>query len=168
MNGTRTVLAAVVLLLAAGCGGGSTSAGSSQDGVYGPAPSSTPAPSTSAAAGSDGGAVSVASTSLGEVLVGPSGLTLYLYDPDKQGSSTCYAQCASTWPPLTTSGAATAGSGVDASLLGVVARTDGTEQVTYDKWPLYYFAKDAKPGDATGQGVGGVWWVVDAKGQPVR
>jgi predicted lipoprotein with Yx(FWY)xxD motif len=112
--------------------------------------------------------VSLASTSLGEVLVDGQGMTLYMFDPDKQSVSTCYDQCAEAWPPLTVTGGPKAGEGVDQSLLGVVERTDGTEQVTYGKWPLYYWVKDAAPGDVTGQAVNNVWWVVDAAGQPVR
>jgi predicted lipoprotein with Yx(FWY)xxD motif len=56
---------------------------------------------------------------------------------------------------------------VDASKFGTTKRTDGTTQVTYNGWPLYYFAKDKAPGDVTGQGVGSVWYVVSAAGDKV-
>lgn len=113
--------------------------------------------------------VALGSTDLGDVLVGPDGRTLYMYDPDAQGDSTCYEQCATAWPPLTLDGGEpTAGDGVDAALLGTTERTDGTTQVTYDGWPLYYWAQDAAPGDATGQAVNDVWWVLDASGEPIR
>lgn len=114
--------------------------------------------------------VALGGTDLGEVLVGPDGRTLYMFDPDAQGDSTCYDQCATAWPPLTLDDGAepAAGEGVDAALLGTTERTDGTTQVTYDGWPLYYWAQDAAPGDATGQAVNDVWWVLDASGEPIR
>lgn len=155
----RTAAAVCVVLVAlAGCGG------SSEDDAAG-----TPAAEPSAAATQEAAAsVDLASTTLGDVLVGPDGRTLYMFDPDKQGASTCYDQCATAWPPLTVEGDPAAGEGLDASLVGTTERTDGTVQVTYDGWPLYYWAKDTKAGDVTGQAVNDVWWVLDAAGAPVR
>ena len=57
-----------------------------------------------------------------------------------------------------------AGPGVDANLLGVTMREDGSMQATYNNYPLYYFYKDESPGDATGQGVGAVWYVIGPDG----
>lgn len=117
-----------------------------------------PAPAPSATT------VDVRSTSLGDVLVDATGRTLYLFTPDTGGTSTCYGQCATAWPPLLTSGTPVAGSGVDASLLGTTTRTDGSVQVTYAGHPLYYFAKDSAPGQTNGEGVGGVWYAVSPAG----
>src|SRR3954447_17031354 len=78
------------------------------------------APATTAAStgGGSSGAVSLADTGLGQVLVGPDGNTVYLFEKDTSGDpSTCSGECASDWPPLTTKGKPTAGSGVDASKL---------------------------------------------------
>ncbi len=50
--------------------------------------------------------------------------------------------CSKAWPPATTSGDPVAGKGVNASLLGVVQREDGTTQVTYNHHPLYRFDHD--------------------------
>ena len=105
---------------------------------------------------------------LGEVLVDGEGRTLYMFDPDAQGESTCYDQCEQNWPPLVSDGTASVGEGADDSKVGSVERRDGSQQVTYDGWPLYYFAADQAPGDAQGQGVNDVWWVLDADGEPVR
>ena len=58
--------------------------------------------------------------------------------------------------------------GVDEALLGTASRTDGSSQVTYNGWPLYYFAADSAPGDINGQGVNDVWWVVDPSGDAIR
>ena len=58
---------------------------------------------------------------------------------------------------------------VDGSLFGTAARPDdGSEQATYNDWPLYHYAGDAEPGDTNGQGVNDVWFVVGADGSLVR
>jgi predicted lipoprotein with Yx(FWY)xxD motif len=104
---------------------------------------------------------------LGSFLVDDKGMTLYLFTKDTPNTTTCYDKCATAWPPLLTTGAPAGGAGVDASKFGTTKRTDGTVQVTYNGWPLYYFAKDKAPGDVTGQDVGGVWYVVSATGDKV-
>ena len=109
--------------------------------------------------------VELASSGLGDILVDADGNTLYLFVPDGQGESVCYDDCATAWPPLTVEGVA--GDGVDDGLLGTTERTDGTEQVTYNGWPLYYFANDAATGDTNGQGLNDVWYVVDADGNAI-
>lgn len=124
---------------------------------------------TGTAAGTAGAAtVSVTTTDLGDVLADQEGMVLYMFVPDEQGESTCYDQCAQAWPPLVTSGDPMAGEGADQTLLGVVEREDGSQQVTYNDWPLYYWAQDEAPGDTTGQGVNDVWWVLDPAGEPIR
>jgi predicted lipoprotein with Yx(FWY)xxD motif len=112
---------------------------------------------------------------LGPVLVDGQGITLYLFETDKQGSpSRCYDICAIQWPPLTLPkgvAAPVAGPGINAKLLGTAPRTDGTTQITYNGWPLYYWPPDKAPGKATGQALsnaGGLWYVVDAAGNAVK
>lgn len=112
-----------------------------------------------------GGVVAVATTELGDVLVDGAGMTLYLFDPDDAGASTCYDSCASAWPPV--EGPVEAGDGLDASLLGTTERDDGTVQATYAGWPLYLYAADAEAGDVNGQGAEGVWWVLSEAGERV-
>jgi predicted lipoprotein with Yx(FWY)xxD motif len=104
---------------------------------------------------------------LGSFLVDDKGMTLYLFTKDTPNTSNCYDKCATAWPPLLTTGATAAGEGVDASKLGTTNRTDGTVQVTYNGWPLYYYVKDKAAGDVVGQDVGGVWYVVSAAGDKV-
>lgn len=112
-------------------------------------------------------ALSLAETGLGEILVDGDGMTLYLFTNDTQGSgaSTCEGQCLVNWPPLV--GEPMAGEGVDDSLLGSFTKPDGTVQATYNGWPLYYWVADAAPGDTTGQGVQGVWFVLDSDGNAI-
>lgn len=105
----------------------------------------------------------------GPILVGPDELTLYMFDNDTQdsGESACYDDCASAWPPLTVEGTPLKGPAVTA-VLTTFEREDGSVQVVANGWPLYYFQNDGSPGDANGQGVSDVWWVLDASGTPVR
>lgn len=109
--------------------------------------------------------IMVADSDLGQILVDGEGMTVYLFTNDSPGVSTCEGDCLAAWPPVP--GPATAGEGVDASLLGTTTATDGTTQVTYDGWPLYYWAQDAAPGDVTGQGVNDVWFVIAPDGTMV-
>jgi len=99
----------------------------------------------------------------GTFLVGPKGMTLYMFTNDTAGSpSTCTGQCATNWPALTVAddeAPIVAGDNVHGKL-GTVTNADGSYQVTYNGWPLYYFAKDAKRGDVMGEGVGNKWYTI--------
>ena len=105
------------------------------------------------------------STALGDVVVDPSGVTVYLFSPDSAADPTCYDDCEATWPVVAEQGAV--GEGLDPALLGSVVRTDGVVQATYGGWPLYTFAGDAGPGDTNGQGIGDVWFVMGADGNGI-
>ncbi|WP_328520335.1 hypothetical protein [Kribbella sp. NBC_00359] len=142
------------------CGGNSNASSS--------APPSTP--SSSAPATTGAAKLSTATVgNFGKVVVDGAGRTLYVYDVDtaKPSKSNCNGACATAWPPLLAGTGTPQVSGVSASLVGTVTRADGTKQVTLAGWPLYYYANDAKAGDATGQAVGGTWWVVGANGQKI-
>ena len=124
---------------------------------------STPVPTPPPAAGGGSGGsptsgvtVSTASSSKGTVLAGPTGLTLYTYAKDSEATSACSGGCATAWPPLTVPAgqAPTAGAGVTGTL-ATLTRADGTVQVTYNGWPLYYWKGDKAAGDVTGDGVNG-------------
>lgn len=109
----------------------------------------------------------------GEYLVDRQGRALYLFTPDRQAAgSTCYGACAEAWPPLTTEAAPRVlGAALKAEALGTITRRDGTKQVTYAGWPLYYYVRDDGPGEATGQDVhsfGGEWYLVSPAGQAIQ
>ena len=128
-----------------------------------------PTTTTATKAGATAGALALATTSKGKVLVDTEGRTLYLYTKDSQNKpGTCEAACATTWPPEIVSGTPVAGTGLDAGKLTELKRSDGTEQLAYNGWPLYRYAKDAKAGDDSGEGVGGIWFVVDATGNAIK
>jgi predicted lipoprotein with Yx(FWY)xxD motif len=157
---TFLVTAAVIPLTAlalASCGGGTSDATASA------APPKT--------ANGQSATVGVAKVGpLGAILVDSKGRTVYLFDKDTGSKSTCFGACATEWPPVTTSGKPSAGSGVTESMLGTTKRSDGETQLTYNGHPLYLFEADQKPGDATGQNVdafGAKWYVLSATGNKV-
>lgn len=123
------------------------------------------------AAGRAGPVVSAAKTSLGRVLVDARGRTLYLFENDAKGKSTCSGKCAGFWPPLIANGKPRAEGDARASLLGTTKRADGRVQVTYDHHPLYRFVKDTKRGQTNGEGVdafGAEWYVVSTAGSKIE
>jgi predicted lipoprotein with Yx(FWY)xxD motif len=102
---------------------------------------------------------------VGTVLTGPNGHTLYRLATETNGQIECTGSCAQAWPPLTVSAGQTPklGSGLIGTI-STVKRPDGTTQVTYEGHPLYYYAADTAAGQATGQGVGGVWFAMTPAG----
>jgi predicted lipoprotein with Yx(FWY)xxD motif len=167
---------AVVGLLAAGCGdddadtetGGAAtteaSTGTSETtggDVYDPGGGSTGDTSDVVAA-----TVQVADNpDLGELLVGPDGRTLYLFEKDEGTTSACTGACASTWPALTASGEPSPGEGVDAAKLST-ADGQAPGHVAYNGHLLYYFASDTEPGDVNGLGIPS-WYPVDPAGNKI-
>jgi predicted lipoprotein with Yx(FWY)xxD motif len=112
---------------------------------------------------------------LGTVLVDGQGYTLYMFPPDHRDRVTCTGPCAGSWPPLAEPTGATPKTGgkVDRSLVGTAPNPnpDGGEVVTYHGWPLYTYAGDTQPGQATGQALdlnGGYWYVMRPSGKVVK
>jgi predicted lipoprotein with Yx(FWY)xxD motif len=98
-------------------------------------------------------AVKIAKTADASMLTDGKGMTLYVYDPDTGGKSTCNGGCATNWPPLMAA--------ADAAPVGkftIITRDDGTKQWAYDSKPLYAWKNDTKPGDTTGDGGGSGKW----------
>ena len=155
----RATMAVLVLaLVAAAC--------SSDDDAADTTTTTAAQTTTTTAPVETGTVLAAADSALGEIAVDENGFTLYVFIPDDGGESTCYDQCATAWPPL--EGEAVASGSLDAALLGSSPRTDGAQQVTYNGWPLYYFAADTAPGDVAGQGVNDVWYVISPAGEVIR
>ena len=103
----------------------------------------------------------------GPILVNEAGDALYLFTSDTRNgeASACTDEaCIAEWPPLTTDGTPTAGPGAIQNLLGTITRQDGSQQVTYNGWPLYLFSG----GSTGGQGAEGVWFLVNPSGNAVK
>jgi len=109
----------------------------------------------------------VPNAAFGMVLTDSGGWTLYTWDADQEGVSNCYDACAVAWPAYTIETDLIAPDDLPSSL-GLIDRGDGTWQVTIDNWPLYYFARDANPGDINGDGINafGAQWYVTAFAAP--
>lgn len=95
---------------------------------------------------------------LGLYLTDSKGMTLYFFSKDYDGKSHCYGECATKWPVFYVENIKPS-PGLDPNDFGVITRDDGTKQVTYKGWPLYYFFQDQNPGDINGEGKKGVWFV---------
>jgi predicted lipoprotein with Yx(FWY)xxD motif len=110
---------------------------------------------------------------LGTILVNGSGRTLYMFVPDKQKRVTCKGTCAVIWPPLKLKAGQkpTAGGAAKKSLLGSDPNPSGGRVVTYNRWPLYTYITDTKPGQAKGQAInlnGGYWYVLSPAGKVIK
>lgn len=90
------------------------------------------------------------------MLTGANGMTLYVFDKDAAGSgkSMCNGPCATNWPPLMAMDGDMASGDYS-----VVTRDDGKKQWAFKGKPLYFWAKDQKAGDKTGDGFNNVWHV---------
>ena len=158
--GAATVFAAGLL---AACGSSSSSSGSQ--------------PAAGAGAGNSPSAAATALTieshsgPLGTYLTDGAGKTLYMFASDTSSKSTCSGQCTTYWPPLVEQATPSVSGDATSAKLGTIMRDDGTKQVTYGGFPLYYFTPDTAAGDTKGQGstaFGAKWWVLNPAGQPVK
>lgn len=160
----RLFLSLISLLLlawvATACGSASTYTGTA---APTPTPTTASAPTaTPTTASSSGAVVQTASAMVGgkavTILTDTKGLTLY-YRTSDTPTSVCSGGCAQAWPPLLFSGSGKpASSTALPGTLDVLNDTNGA-QVTYQGYPLYTFVSDTAPGQTSGQGKGGVWFV---------
>lgn len=168
---STAALAGTVLLLSAACG-------SSTPNTTTPAASSPAAALSSSSASSSAPApvvhpdvteLKTASSSLGTIVTDSAGMTLYMFDKDTKGGtkSACEGQCLVAWPKAMMGASAPTLTGVTGKVASIDT-PDGKKQLTLDGWPLYYWFKDAKAGDVSGQAVKGVWWVLDPAGTPIK
>ena len=145
----------VVVAFASGCGGSSGGSGTDSSSANGAqsAPAATATLSTRKVPG------------YGTVLVRQGGKPLFLHTADPAGGSACDGACTKDWPPLTVTGAPTAGPGVQADLVGTTKRKDGTTQVTYAQHALYGGGGVA---DAGAESNGGTWYLVAPSGKAIK
>ena len=160
-------LVAAAALVVAACGSSKSSTTAATSGTT----------ATTAAGSAAGVTIKAANVApVGTVLVNGDGKTLYLLSSEKGGKLTCTDDngCTKIWPDTELPAgvtAATAGAGVQASMLGTVKGSSGSLYVTYAGWPLYTFANDPGPGTANGEGIvsfGGTWMTLNPAGTPVQ
>ncbi|WP_344167851.1 hypothetical protein [Pilimelia columellifera] len=103
---------------------------------------------------------------MGRMVTDDKGWVLYRFEKDTPdpAKSNCKGDCEKVWPPAYTDGDPEL-TGIDEETVGTVTRDDGSKQLTLGGWPVYRYVGDKKPGQWTGQGVGGVWFVVDPDGK---
>lgn len=141
---------ALTALLLAACGRSSSNTSS---GGGSPSPSGT--------------ALSVQTDSvsgIGVVLANGAGLTLYHNTKETGTKIVCTGGCASFWPPVLVTGSLPQDTGTIKGTFGTIMRPDGSTQLTINGMPLYTYSGDSASGQATGQGIEGVWFAVSASG----
>jgi len=156
MVAPAAALSAAICLSAAACGTTSAVAGGAYGTASATAKAMNPAPATPGKA-----MLLVRKSNIGYVLATRTGQTIYWYSKDAQGSgkSVCTGSCLASWPAVT--GTPMAASGVRlAGKLGKITRAGGVVQATYNGYPLYTYAEDMSPGEASGNGADGVWHVI--------
>ena len=162
---------ALILSVAlAGCGGSpGTATSTPPPAVTSSAATTSPSATASSSAAAVGADMTVSSSSAGQIVVDSKGMTLYFFTKDVKdsGTSACTEACLTAWPIFTTTSDAPTVEGVTGTV-GTIASPDGKKHVTLNGMPLYYYAKDKAPGDVTGQGVGGVWYLVSPAGEMIK
>ncbi|MEN0130524.1 MAG: hypothetical protein AAGC49_13850, partial [Brevundimonas sp.] len=113
--------------------------------------------------------VATADTSLGKIVVDGTGMTAYYFDKDtpNSGKSSCTDQCAASWPAIEAASSTPKVDGVTGKV-ATITGVDGKPQITIDGRPIYTYAGDSAAGDVTGQGVGGVWFVIAPDGSEMK
>jgi len=157
--------------LLSGCGGTSGTATSpttaaAPTSAAGSASTSGPASSSApAAAAAD---LKVADSKAGQIVVDGKGMSVYYYTKDVKdsGTSTCTGGCLDAWPPVLATADTPTVDGVTGTV-GTIATPDGKKQLTINGMPVYLYAKDLAAGDITGQGVGGVWYLIAPSGDMI-
>jgi predicted lipoprotein with Yx(FWY)xxD motif len=175
MIGRRFTLAslATIALIAAACSGtGATpsptaapTAAAPSVAASQPAASAAASPSAAASQAAEDYPLKTATVSAGKTLTGEKDMTLYIFKADTKdsGKSVCNGDCATNWPPYTLEADETLEKGADVTgTVTMITRDDGTKQVAYNGWPLYYFKGDKAAGDSNGQNInafGGIWLI---------
>jgi predicted lipoprotein with Yx(FWY)xxD motif len=147
-----------IAMFIAACGSSTTTGG----GLYGGSSTNPPAPAT----GGNGSAAVFSTATVtvkGQsetVLTDGQGRTLYYFTADTAAQSAVSSNLAKIWPPLlfTGSGGPTSSTSL-AGKLSVQTDANGN-QVEYNGHLLYTFSGDTAPGQANGEGVAGMWFVV--------
>ncbi len=102
-----------------------------------------------------------ADETLGSFLIASGGMTVYTFKNDKDAVSNCKNACAEKWPPyIVDAPEDMVGNPALTGEIKTITREDGALQVTYKGMPLYFYINDILEGDTLGNGVGGLWSIV--------
>ncbi len=112
-----------------------------------------------------GVAATIGDSELGQLIAGADGRSLYAFTNDVDAISTCNGTCAEAWPPVIVDADFAVAPGLDVGIFATAPREDGSLQLVAGRFPLYFFAGDANPGDLAGQGSGDVWFAVGLDGE---
>jgi len=93
------------------------------------------------------------------ILTNTQGLTLYYFKPDTATASACTGGCAKAWPPLLMTGSGNPTSATTLSGTLTAVSSGNGNQVEYNGHLLYNYSGDTAPGQTTGEGIGGNWFV---------
>lgn len=155
----------LVASVIAACAGTSSSPGSNPVSSAGPATTDLVTSPTGEPASEV--AITIAHTSAGIALAGPDGKTLYILTNDQNGTSSCTTgPCSRAWPALVSNPADLQIAPGITGTFGITIWADGTQQVTHNGQPLYFYSKDGAAGDARGEGVAGVWCIARISARP--
>jgi len=157
--------------LLSGCGGTSgtaTSPTTAAAPTSAAGSSSTSGPASTSAPAAAAADLKVADSKAGQIVVDGKGMSVYYYTKDVKdsGTSTCTGGCLDAWPPVLATADTPTVDGVTGTV-GTIATPDGKKQLTVNGMPVYLYAKDLAAGDITGQGVGGVWYLVAPSGEMI-
>ena len=163
MKAPLIAAAALVVTLAA-CGGGGGGGGTTP---AAPTPAPTVAAAATPASQPQLSTATVSGQSKQVFTSSSNGHTLYTFGADTANTSNCTTAsgCTGIWPPYT------APAGTSASSLGtgfgLITRSDGSLQYTYQTFPMYMYSGDSAAATANGQGItsyGGTWAAAQAAG----
>lgn len=104
---------------------------------------------------------------VGKYLTDTEGITLYWFKNDEPGKSNCAGSCLMRWPGFYDEKVAVP-DGIAMEDFGTITRNDGEKQTTFRGYPLYYWINDMKAGDTAGNGIKGVWSVVNPDNFPPK
>ena len=163
---SMTLLSSACLVLLSACGGDDKTTSNNDNGAGSGGSYDTPAEIATFPSQVALPAMTLVNES-GSLLLAESGLSLYTFDNDSAGVSTCRGapdaaeSCAGRWPPLLVADGAVASAN-----LSVITRDDGEMQWAYNQQALYTFAQDSAQGDVLGDGIGNIWHL--ARPMPIK
>lgn len=145
------VLAVIGMLVVAGC--------TQQTATPAATPMATPLPTTQQTQAASAGTIGTANSTLGTVITGAGGMTLYYFTKDAVDSDTsaCTGTCADTWPAFSAD-TLQVSAPLSKADFGIYTQADGKKQVRTNGLRLYYYKGDSKPGDVNGENVNKLWF----------